>query len=79
MKAVQYFSDDYLARCREASAEDILQFLESFRLMQMPAGPSKLISLKVPEDLLNAFRQRCQLEGIKYQTCIKQLMRDYVE
>ena len=31
-RAVQYFSDEYLQRCRRLSAEDIVQFLEEFRL-----------------------------------------------
>jgi uncharacterized protein (DUF4415 family) len=39
---------------------------------------SKLISLKIPEDLLDVFKQQCELNGVKYQTQIKQLMRDYL-
>lgn len=77
MKAVQYFSDDYLAQARQASPEQILQFLEQFRLMQgatTSAPRSKLISLKVPEDMLALFRARCEIEGLKYQTQIKALM-----
>lgn len=31
-RAVQCFSDEYLQRCRRLSAEDILQFLEEYRL-----------------------------------------------
>ena len=31
-RAVQYFSDEYLERCRRLSAEDIVQFLEEYRL-----------------------------------------------
>ena len=31
-RAVQYFSDEYLQRCRRLSAQDIVQFLEEFRL-----------------------------------------------
>jgi len=34
MRAVQYFSDDYLKQTRDASTEQILDFLEQFRLMQ---------------------------------------------
>lgn len=31
-RAVQYFSDEYLERCRRLSARDIVRFLEEFRL-----------------------------------------------
>lgn len=36
MRAVQYFSDEYLAQCRDATPEQILEFLEAFRLMYSP-------------------------------------------
>jgi hypothetical protein len=32
MDAVLYFSDEYLARCKQLTPEQILQFLEDFRL-----------------------------------------------
>ena len=80
MKPVQYFSDEYLAQTRGLSAEEIAQFVESFRELQAAnAETSKLISLKVPESLLNSFRKKCAVRGLKYQTQIKQLMRDWVE
>ena len=31
-RAVQYFPDDYLQRCRGLSAQDAVRFLEEFRL-----------------------------------------------
>lgn len=33
MKAVQYFTPEYLERCSKMSHAEILQFLEDFRLM----------------------------------------------
>ncbi len=33
-KPVQYFSDEYLEQCKSFSTEDILKYLEDFRLMQ---------------------------------------------
>ena len=78
MKPVQYFSDEYLDQCRTATPEQVLTFLENYRLMQEVESKSKLISMKVPESLLAAFRQKCELEGMKYQTQIKQLMRDWL-
>lgn len=76
MRPVQYFSDEYLEQCKGVTAEQTLTFLEQFRLLQQPTRPakSKLISMKIPEPLLDAFRQRCESEGVKYQTQIKALM-----
>lgn len=78
MRPVQYFSDEYLKRCRTATPKQILTFLESYRLMQAVEGKSKLISIKVPESLLTTFRQKCELHGLKYQTHIKKLMQEWL-
>ncbi len=78
MKALQSFSDEYLTHCRQATPEQILEFLESFRLMQAKPSKSKLISLKVPEALLSTFRRRCELQGLRYQTQIKALMERWL-
>lgn len=78
MRPVQHFTDDYLEQCREMTADQVLRFLEDFRTLhaQRPSR-SKLISLKVPEDLLQAFRQRAELAGVPYQSQIKRLMREW--
>lgn len=79
MKAIQRFSDEYLAGCRDMTPDQIVTFLDDFR--QLHAGrpaPSKLISLKVPADLLHTFRTRAELEGLRYQTQIKELMKAWV-
>ena len=78
MKPVQFFSDEYLEQCRKMSPEEILEFLEAFRLLQEPPTKSKLISIKIPENLLNAFRKKCELNHVKYQTKIKELMQDWL-
>ena len=85
MRPVQYFTDDYLAQCSQATPSQILAYLEQFRLMQAYAGKqpnapskSKLISLKVPEDLLGTFRAKCSVENVKYQTQIKVLMKSWL-
>lgn len=82
MKAVQYFDDDYLRRCRRATPQQIAEFLEQFRLMQAAsvelAPKSKLISIKMPQGMLKTFRAKCELEGVKYQTQIKCLMSDWL-
>ena len=79
MRPVQYFSDEYLEQCRELGTDDIIRFLDDFRRLHgaRPA-PSKLISMKVPEDLLQAFKTRARLQGTPYQTQIKALMREWV-
>lgn len=82
MKAVQSFSDEYLQRCQQMSTDEIASFLEQFRLIhggnKMKAGKSKLISIKVPEDLLDAFKTKSKLQGIPYQTQIKKLMSQWL-
>ncbi len=80
MRPVQYFTDEYLEQCKKVTPEQALIFLDQFRQLQQPGptGKSKLISMKVPEPLLDAFRQRCENEGIKYQTQIKKLMEEWL-
>ena len=80
MKAVQYFSDEYLQQCREMTPDQIIRFLDDFRQLHgaETRSKSKLISLKVPEKLLSAFRAKASLAGVPYQTQIKTLMKAWV-
>lgn len=82
MKTVQYFDDEYLSRCKDATPQQIAEFLEQFRLMQgahlSSNTKSKLISIKMPQDMLTTFRAKCELEEVKYQTQIKNLMNDWI-
>jgi len=77
-RPVQYFSEEYLERCRKMSPTEIASYLEGFRLMREPSSPSRLISLKVPQTLLDAFRKKCAIEGTRYQTQIKRLMAEWL-
>ncbi|MFU8821812.1 MAG: CopG family antitoxin [Gammaproteobacteria bacterium] len=79
MRPVQHFTDAYLAQCQGMTTDQVIRFLEDFRTLhaQRPSR-SKLISLKVPEDLLQVFRQRAELAGVPYQSQIKRLMREWV-
>lgn len=81
MKALQIFSDEYLEVCKKISTEEIAQFLDDFRQIHGEALPekSKLISVKMPPSLLNAFKIQCKLEGNRYQTKIKELMAEYIK
>jgi predicted DNA binding CopG/RHH family protein len=76
MRPVQYFSKEYLEQCRSMTPEQIVRFLDDFRQLQSKVVPAKsrLISMKVPEPLLDAFKMKARLSGVPYQTQIKRLM-----
>ena len=79
-RPVQRFAAAYLERCRSLSPDDVVRFLEDFRRIQGAASTrSRLISLKVPEPLLAAFKVQAKLRGVPYQTQIKTLMRAWLE
>jgi predicted DNA binding CopG/RHH family protein len=79
MKAVQKFTDAYLERCREMSSDDIVRFLDDFRRIHgNTRTKSRLISMKVPEDLLAAFKAKARLCGVPYQSRIKSLMIEWL-
>lgn len=78
IRSVQYFTDEYLEQCKTATPKQILTFLENYRLMQTGEDKTKLISMKISESLLTAFRQKCELNGVKYQTQIKTLMSQWL-
>ena len=82
-RVVQEFSPEYLAQCKEMSTEEILRFLDQFRRIHGNSttqhNQSKLISIKVPEDLLQAFKAKAKLENVRYQSQIKILMRQWVK
>ncbi len=80
MRPVQYFTDEYLEQCKRMKPADILRFLDEFRRLYSPARRSgtRLISIKVPEDLLEAFKAKARLQDVRYQTQIKRLMTEWV-
>jgi predicted DNA binding CopG/RHH family protein len=59
----------------------IVEFLESFREMVDPRAQSKskLISMKVPEPLLAAFKFKSRSHGVPYQSMIKKLMMEWLK
>lgn len=80
-RPVQYFSPEYLAQCRKMRPAQIARFLEDFRLLHAgrQARPkSRLISMKVPEPLLEGFKAKARLSGTPYQAQIKRLMADWL-
>jgi len=77
MRPMQHFSKEYLEQCRSMRPEQIVRFLDEFRSLhgaRVRAPKSRLISMKVPEPLLEAFKTKAGLSGIPYQTQIKRLM-----
>lgn len=78
-RPVQYFSKEYIERCKELSPDQILQFLEDFRnLHSNIIEKCQLISMKIEPSLLRAFKQKCQLLDIPYQKQIKKLMKEWL-
>lgn len=61
-------------------AGPILEFLENFQALANPQAklPSRLISIKIPEPLLAAFRFKSEKAGIAYQVMIKKLMTEWI-
>ena len=80
MKPVFHFTPEYLERCKSLTTDQIVQFLEDYRKVYSgsAAATTESVSIGVPEHLLEVFRTRCELEGVKYQTQIKKLMRDWL-
>lgn len=80
-KPVQYYSKEYLERCKGMTPDQIIEFLENFRTFAASSGEEKckLISLKIEPSLLEAFKTQAKLKGIPYQTQIKKLMRRWLE
>jgi len=79
MKGLQKFTPEYLEQSRKMSADAVARFLDDFRRLHGPKAKSRLISMKVPEPLLAAFKSRCRVEGERYQTKIKALMVAWIE
>lgn len=80
-KSVQYFTKEYLERCAGMTPDQIIEFLENYRNLIASREPEKslLISMRVDASLLALFKTKAKLEGIPYQTQIKNLMKAWVE
>lgn len=78
-KPVQFFTKEYLDRCKGMTPDQILEFLENYRMLFAKSKKkSRLISLKIDPSLLEAFKQKSALMGVPYQTQIKKLMREWM-
>jgi predicted DNA binding CopG/RHH family protein len=78
-KPVQFFTKEYLERCKKLTPDQIIEFLENYRtLMSEVPEKCQLISMKIEPSLLKTFKRKAELEGIPYQTQIKKLMRQWL-
>ena len=79
-RPLQYFSDEALARSRKLTPEQALRYLDGFRLLRAPpTAKSRLISVRVPEDLLETFKAEAERAGVPYQTQLKRLMARWLD
>ncbi len=77
-RPVQYFSKEYLKNSQKLTPMQIIKLLDDFRILHgKSTKKSKLISIKIPQNLLSIFRKKSELEGIPYQTKIKELMKEW--
>lgn len=78
-RAIQYFNKEYLERCSRMTPDQILEFLEDYRMLLFQA-PEKCqqINIKIEPSLLHVFKQKAELDGVPYQTQIKRLMREWI-
>ena len=82
-KTVQFFTKEYLEWTSQLSPEQILEFIENFKQLHTRTDDrsgekTRLISIKVPENLLNVFKTQAKQSGTPYQTQIKKLMKAWV-
>lgn len=82
MKAVQHFTDEQLRYGRSLTPEQVVQFLDDFRILHggraAGQGKSTQVNVRVPPALLRAFRARADALGVPYQAQIKRLMEEWV-
>jgi len=53
-RPIQYFSKEYLANCKKMKPEEIIEFLENYRLLVSPTTEKcQPISLKIEPSLLS--------------------------
>lgn len=78
-RPIQYFTKEYLERCKSLSTDEIIEFVENYRNL-VGSTPEKCqqICLKIEPSLLSAFKFQAALEGVAYQTKIKELMRAWL-
>lgn len=84
VKDLGYKIESDVPKVQNVDPSFLLQRLENLRFYQQleqkkELGKSKLISMKVPEPLLEAFKEKSLVLGVPYQTQIKVLMKDWLK
>jgi len=79
-KTKQIFSEKRRSIDSKMTSNQIAAFLNEFQnVVNGCEGKKKLISLRVPENLLKHFRVKASSKNTPYQTQIIQLMREWVK
>lgn len=80
-RTIQYLTEKNKVSQHDEHIDEILQWMDDYT--QLIAGqdplPSKAISIRVEGRLLALFKQKCQLNGVAYQSKIKELMSDWLQ
>lgn len=72
-------NDQTTTHIERVSAEQALEFIDAFQKMMADRDePTKLISLRVPENILRAMKTKAKFEQKKYQTLMIQAFRDFL-
>lgn len=65
-------------RADRMSPEEVARFLDDFaKTTSGVDAKTRLISLRVPENVLDSFKMKAKLKGLKYQSEIVRLMRNW--
>ncbi len=79
-KGLQKLKKKDLSESGMNDATQIAKFLEDFQLMIAGIDDkTKMISLRVPENILSAFKFKAEKRNLKYQSLIIDLMRKWIQ
>ncbi len=75
-------SELFIKNCQKLKPHEIIKILDDYRTLKdfTPHRHNKsiLISIKIPESLLEEFKTACSEHNVKYQTQMKNLMRAWL-
>lgn len=78
-KGTQYMPREKIAEARTMTPEMILSFIDDYQHMVHGVDRKrKLISLRVPENILEQFKFKARKKNLSYQKQIVELMRAWV-
>jgi predicted DNA binding CopG/RHH family protein len=76
--------NEFLKQCLKLKSHDVIKILEDHRNLSETSEPAQkdesiLISIKIPQSLLSEFKSACATQGVKYQTQMKILMKEWLK